>query len=360
MLARRELEALSETIRCNEPYASLVLHMLNRREAVDSSQIEGTHTGFDGLLIHEIEADEAKPDQDADETLGYVQAFILGSREISGCGQKALNLDLIRNLHARLLAGQGRVTPGRWREQQNYIGTRLETARYIPPPAERVPALMEDLVGLLQYQPEGMAEISVLMRAAIAHVQFEAIHPFLDGNGRMGRLLLPLMLAAEGKPPIHLATFLKVRQQDYYDALLQVQTRLDWTPWIRLFLETVVASCRHTVQLFDNLKAIQGGWQGLLSEKAKRRHATIWKVADLLLGQPVVTVKSVAERLGVTFPAANAAVSELVALDILRASNVQRRNRVFQAHEIMNALYTGLDAVLDDVARFTDVGEQRR
>lgn len=121
-----------------------------------------------------------------------------------------------------------------------------------------------------------------------------------------------------------------------------------------------MASCRHTVQLFGNLKAIQGRWQGILTEKAKRRHATIWKVADLLLGQPVVTVKSVADRLGVTFPAANAAVSELVALDILRASNLQRRNRVFQAHEIMNALYTGLDTVLDDVARFTDVGGQRR
>lgn len=360
MLAQRELEALSETIQRNERYARLALHMLNRREAVDSSQIEGTHTGFDGLLIHEIEANsgDAKPDPDADETFGYVKAFILGSREIASRGQGALNLDLIRSLHTRLLDGQECVAPGSWRKKQNYIGARLETARYIPPPAEIVPALMDDLVRLLQYKPEGVIEISILMRSAIAHVQFEAIHPFLDGNGRTGRLLLPLMLAANGKPPIHLATFLKVRQQEYYDALLQVQTRLNWTPWIKLFLETVVASCRHTIQLFGNLQTIQERWQGILTEKAKRRHATIWGVADLLLGQPVVTVKSVADRLGVTFPAANDAVNELVAMDILRVSNLQRRNRVFQSHEVMNALYTGLDAVLDDVARFTDIGGQ--
>ena len=115
VLARRELEALSETIQRNEQYASLVLHMLNRREAVDSSQIEGTHTGFDGLLIHEIEMNnsgDAKPDQDADETLGYVQAFMLGSREVASRGRAALNLDLLRNLHATLMAGQERVAPG--------------------------------------------------------------------------------------------------------------------------------------------------------------------------------------------------------------------------------------------------------
>jgi Fic family protein len=210
---------------------------------------------------------------------------------------------------------------------------------------------MDDLLGLLQYEAEGVAVTSILLRAAIAHVQFEAIHPFLDGNGRVGRLLLPLMFKAEGAPPIHLASFLKLRQQEYYNALLQVQTRLVWEPWIRLFLESVIASCRHTTRLFEDLQTIQGRWQSILTEQSKRRHATIWRVTELLLGQPVVTVNSIAGRLGVTFPAANDAVSELVALDILRPASQQRRHRVFQAHEVINALYTGLDAVIEGVSQ---------
>lgn len=353
-LARRELELLTETIAHHAEHAELVLHMLNRREAVDSSQIEGTQTGFDGLLIHEIEAGnkEALPDPDAEETLGYVRAFMQGCRDVERHGQDALSLDLIRALHAILMEKQSRARPGEWRDIQNFIGSRLETARYVPPPAAAVPALMQDLQRLLHYRPDGVVDVSILMRAGIAHAQFEAIHPFLDGNGRTGRLLLPLMLQAAGLPPIHLATFLKVRQHDYYDALWQVQTRLDWTPWMTLFLECTIASCRHTVQLFSALRQLQTQWRESLADAGKRRHAAIWKVTDLLLGQPVVNVNIVAERLGVSFPAANTAITDLVALDILRPASDQRRHRIFHAHGVMNALYTGLDAVLDDVSRW--------
>ena len=120
-----------------------------------------------------------------------------------------------------------------------------------------------------------------------------------------------------------------------------------------LFLECVIASCRHTIQLFSALQDLQARWRSRLTEAGKRRHATIWKVADLLLGQPVVTVNSVAERLGVSFPAANDAISDLVVLDILRPASTRQRHRVFHAHEVMNALYTGLDAVLDEVSRWS-------
>lgn len=357
VLAQRELELLTDAILKNPHEAELLMNMLNRREAVDSSQIEGTHTGFDGLLIHEIEAgtEDEVSDSDASVTLNYVRAFMMGAREVETLGQAALNLNLVRNLHAQLMAGQTRYAPGQWRDRQNYIGLRMETARYIPPPPDDVPRLMDDLLGLLQYEPDGVAVASILLRAAIAHVQFEAIHPFLDGNGRTGRLLLPLMLKAEGKPPIHLASFLKLRQQEYYDALLQVQTKLEWEPWIRLFLESVIASCRHTTKLFDDMRGIQLRWQGLLTQQGKRRHATIWKVCGLLLGQPVVTINSITQRLGVTFPAANDAVSELVALDILRPATQQQRHRVFHAHEVMNVLYSGLDAVIEDVGQYTRI-----
>ncbi|SAI23554.1 Protein involved in cell division [Bordetella ansorpii] len=360
VLARRDLDLLSESIAQNQDHADLLLHMLNRREAVDSSQIEGTHTSFDGLLMHELDVgtEDAKQDRDADTTLNYVRAFTYGAHAVAQKGQSALNQDLIRALHAQLMDGDERADPGNWRRIQNWIGGfAIETASFVPPPPEELSRLMDDLQKLLQYEPESNAIVSVLMRAAIVHAQFEAIHPFRDGNGRTGRLLLPLMFKAEGEPPIHLATFLKVRQREYYRALSEAQKRLNWEPWLKLFLECVVASCRHTIQLLQRLRIIQGNWQQAVGSKTKRRDAAVWELLKLLLGQPIVTVSMVAQRLQVSFPSANTAVGILVDLDILRPANAQRRHRVFHAHEVMNALYTGLDEVLQDVVRQTQVME---
>ena len=351
--ARSELQHLAETIENNAGYAEILMRMLNRREAVDSSQIEGTQTGFDGLLLHELETEENEGEdqnEDARETFAYLRAFMAGAKTVEGHGKEALNRDLLCTMHAILLANQPNKTPGRVRDIQNYIGIRLETSSYVPPPAAEVDPLLADLTGLLQYESDGVMEVSVLVRAAIAHAQFEAIHPFLDGNGRIGRLLLPLMFQAEGLPPIHLATFLKVRQREYYDALLAVQTKLNWEPWLRLFLECVIASCNHTMQLFGHLQRLQSQWRQKLTVSKKRKHAAAWKVIDLLLGQPVINVSEVVRKTGVTFPAANQAVIDLMALDILRPANTQRRHRVFHAHEVMNALYTGLDKVLENAA----------
>lgn len=352
-LASRELEDLAAALKKNPARADLLLKMLNRREAVDSSQIEGTKTGFDGLLLHELEigTENGQFDADASETFAYIRAFVMGCAAVEQRGQQALTKELICWLHGELMAEQPRATPGQIRTVQNYIGIQLETARYVPPPATAVGRLLDDLESLLQYQPDGVMEVSILMRAAIAHAQFEAIHPFLDGNGRTGRLLLPLMLQAAGEPPIHLATFFKVRQQAYYDALLAVQTQLNWTPWVRLFLECIIASCRHTVQLLGVMQELQAKWQASLVDQRKRKDAAVWRVVELLLGQPVITVNELVHRLGVSFPAANQAVNDLVAMDILRPANTQRRGRVFHAHEVMNALYTGLDVVLEQAAR---------
>lgn len=356
-MAARELDLLREIIGQNQAYAGLLFHMLNRREAVDSSQIEGTHTSFDGLLIHEINdaAGEARPDHDAAMTLNYVRAFARGSCRVDRLGQAALDQGLILELHGLLMAEEAQAEPGRWRGIQNWIGSfTIETATYVPPPPAEIPRLMENLQVLLQYEPQGNAIVSILMRSAIAHVQFEAIHPFKDGNGRTGRLLLPLMLKAEGEPPLHLATFLKVRKQDYYRALEQAQKRLNWAPWLHLFLECVIASCRHTVRLFGVLGTMLKNWHEALSSAGKRRGGTVWKLCELLLGQPVVTVNMAARRLGVSFPAANGAIAELSGLGILRQiedASHRQRYRVFQAHEVMNALYTGLDDVLQEVER---------
>lgn len=158
------------------------------------------------------------------------------------------------------------------------------------------------------------------------------------------------MFLAEDQPPIHLATFLKVRKQEYYAALLAVQTKLDWEPWLRLFLECVIASCKHTMQLFGQLQKLQQQWQNKLADAGKRKHAASWRVIDMLLGQPMVSANSIVKKIGGSFGAANQAIADLVELDILRPANDQQRNRAFHAHEVMNVLYTGLDKVLDQVA----------
>ncbi len=347
-MARRELDLLKGQLsRC--AYADRLLRSLNRREAVDSSQIEGTRTRFDELLLYEMDlGDDANlGDADAGETLAYVDAATHGEEIVRAQGQSALNRQLLLDLHARLMAGNPRALPGRYRAGQTYIGgPRIENAVFIPPPPGEIEHLMADLENLLHYAPEGNLVSSILMRAAIAHAQFEAIHPFTDGNGRIGRMLLPLMLQAEGEPPIHLASFLKRRQGEYYEKLRAAQMRLDWTPWVGFFLDSIIASCRHTGQLIVEIDDIQAGWTEQLQARRKRRHATIWRVAELLPGQPVITAKEAARQLQVTFPAANDAIAELVEMDILRLSNAQRRNRAFQAHQILNAMHTGLDEVL--------------
>ena len=364
-LARREIQVLSDAVDAAPGYADLLMHMLNRREAVDSSQIEGTHTQFDGLLLHELEAGtpDAAPDSDAEETLNYLRAYTVGVAEVRRKGRDALDNELICKLHSQLMNADERATPGQFRNVQNFIGgLRIEDARFIPPPASEVPRLMADLDRLLRYEsdPESHYDIDVLARAPIVHAQFEAIHPFVDGNGRVGRLLFPLMFLGDGDLPIHLATFLKCRQREYYDALLEVQMKLRWSPWVELFLECTVASCRHTVHLLRELRSIADRWHERLEARRTRKHATAWRVADLLLGQPVVTVTALVERLKVTFPAANAAVAMLVDMEILRPQGTQRRNRAFHAHEVMNILYTGVDAVLEDVETLRDYRNAER
>jgi len=360
-LARREMQVLADAVDAAPADAKLLMHMLNRREAVDSSQIEGTHTQFDDLLLHEIEAgsSDAVTDADADRTLNYLHAYTLGAKQVQAKGSSALDVHLICALHDQLMQGDSRAVPGSLRSVQNFIGgMKMEHARFIPPPPSEVPRLMAELDRLIRYEPdpESPYRIDILARAPIIHAQFEAIHPFVDGNGRVGRLLLPLMLLGEGDLPIHLATFLKARQREYYDALLDVQMRLRWSGWIELFLECAIASCRHTVQLLRELRNIADRWDERLKARRTRKHATVWRLTDLLLGQPVVTVNVVAERLEVAFPSANAAVAVLVDLDILRPQEKKRRNRAFQAHEVMNLLHTGIDAVLDDVATLQNYG----
>lgn len=170
---------------------------------------------------------------------------------------------------------------------------------------------------------------------AIAHAQFETIHPFRDGNGRVGRLLLPLMLAAEGYPPIYLAGYLKARQRDYYDGLLRVELQGDWSAWGRFFAQAVVASCEEAASAAQRLLALREGWRarvsGLRSDAAARR------LVEILIGYPVLSANQAKDHLGVSFPAANAALAQLVVLGIV-TEPTRRRNRVFVARDVIDLL----------------------
>jgi Fic family protein len=359
------MQVLAEAVSAAPGYAKLLMHMLNRREAVDSSQIEGTHTQFDALLLHEIEAGspDAVADPDAVLTLNYLRAYTWGAEQVEAHGCRALDVPLICRLHNQLMQGDSRSAPGILRTVQNFIGgMQMEHARFIPPPPSEVPRLMAELDRLIRHEPdpESHYQIGILARAPIIHAQFEAIHPFVDGNGRVGRLLFPLMFVAEGDLPIHLASFLKLRQRDYDDALLDVQMHLRWDKWIELFLECTMASCRHTVHLLRELGNTAERWGEKLEARRTRKHAAAWRLVDLLLGQPVVTVNAVAKKLNVTFSSANEAIAMLARLDILRPQGKQRRNRAFQAHEVMNLLHTGIDAVLNEVATVQNYGYARR
>jgi Fic family protein len=201
---------------------------------------------------------------------------------------------------------------------------------------------MLDLVSMLQYKAleEDQFEVPIVVRMAIAHAQFETIHPFIDGNGRVGRLLPPLMLAAENYPPIYLAGFLKSNQRSYYDALAAVQLREKWTEWVAFFAEGVESSARESIDTARDMLQITDRWKKQISLLGLRSDSSLNRMPDYLLGNPVVTVNNIKNAMNVSFPSANAVVSKLEEIGILTQPEKQKRGRVFVATEMMGRLNT--------------------
>jgi Fic family protein len=190
---------------------------------------------------------------------------------------------------------------------------------------------------MLQYSPQEdeQWELPIVAQIAIAHAQFETIHPFADGNGRSGRLLMPLLLAADGYPPLYLSGMLLRHRRAYYDALADVQLRGDWTPWFALLCRAVIVASDNAIAIAQDLDVIRVRWLSQL--EALRSDATARKLPQFLLGHPVVSVNQVADAFGISFVTANKAIDELVARGILTEPK-QRRNRVFHAREILSRL----------------------
>jgi Fic family protein len=323
------------------PHPDLITRSLERREAVLSSQIEGTRTDLTQLLEYEATgAAEGLPD-DAEVTLSYVRALDHGLHAVRrDDGPRHLTLDLIRQLHRILMSGadyRHPEGPGEWRRVQNWIGgRRIEDATLIPPPVSHLEACLLDLEDFLQVDLRSPAMMALPLRMAVAHVQFEAIHPFSDGNGRVGRLLPPLMMSAEGLPPLYLAGYLKTHQRRYYDSLAGVQLRGRWVEWLEFFLEGVAAAAATEQATAQSLLAVRQDWQD--RTRHMRADAAARRLLDVLLGAPVQTVASAREALGTSVQAANTGIAALLDLDIIREATGRRWGRSFQAHEILAVL----------------------
>jgi Fic family protein len=333
---------LLEVISTRLPNPDLITRTADRREAVRSSQIEGTHSDMDDLLTYEATGSNEGMPPDVLVTKNYVTALEAGLKEVRLIGSGAINIDLIKTIHARLMTGVDyNGTPGTFREKQNWIeGGNIYDARFVPPPHDRLDECMRNLEGLLQYSitEEDQMVPSIVVRMAVAHAQFESIHPFIDGNGRVGRILLPLMLAAEGYPPAYLAGYLKGNQREYYDSRLDVQLKGNWARWLNFFSVGVDAAAKESMRTGAELGKVLERWKQIVAKLGLRSDSVIHKLPEFLIGTPVVSAHQTKDALKISFPSASAALGRLEEIGVLVRAKQQLRNRIFVAREVVDIL----------------------
>jgi Fic family protein len=319
------------------PNAQLLIAPFLRREAVLSSRIEGTIASLDQLVLFEVEPTRDPQNPDVGEVANYVSAMKYGLTRLE---ELPVSLRMIRELHEKLLTGvrgQDR-RPGEFRQPQNAIGQQgrpIEEARYIPPPvAQMTQALSEFEVFL--HEP---TELPFLIKLALVHYQFEAIHPFLDGNGRIGRLLLSLLLCEQGyltQPLLYLSGFLEKHRDRYIDSLLRVSQSGDWAGWIDFFLEGVAEQSIDGVERSGLLLGLREQYR----EKAQTARASALPLLliDELFQVPAMTISMARTVLGVTPVSAQRSVERLVDLGILEEITGRQRNRAYLAPEIIGLI----------------------
>ena len=309
-----------------------------RKEAVLSSKIEGTQSSLSELLLFEAGA-QSPADRQADlhEVTNYVNALNLG---IARLPKLPISQRLIQELHARLMRGVrgGDRTPGRFRTTQNWIGapgTPIEAADFVPPPPG--PALAETLDDWEKFIHERDA-VPPLVRCALMHYQFETIHPFSDGNGRIGRLLMPLFLLSEGhlsQPLLYLSAYFESNRDSYYDALSEGRFTGNLIPWLTMFMQAVETQARDAATRADKLTFLESQYRKRI---AKSRSSVIYPLLDQIMTNVYVTTGEVARRHNVTYPTAQNAVSELVRAEVLKEVTGRSSYRIYAAPEILAVL----------------------
>jgi Fic family protein len=317
---------------------NLLIRPFMRREAVLSSRIEGTQTTLTDLYAYEGEQLSLfEPPPDVQEVHNYVQALEYGLNRLQ---EFPLSLRLIREIYAHLMEGvRGEeMTPGEFRRRQNCIGPpdcSLEEATYVPPP---VPQMHEALDAFERFLYDD-AGLPPMVRLGLIHYQFEAIHPFLDGNGRIGRLLLTLLLAAWKllpEPILYVSAYFEAHRRAYYERLLAVSQEGAWEAWLRFFLRGVVDQSQDALVRARRLQDLRERCRAQL--QVEQTGARLLQIVDLLFGQPLVTVTRVSEALDVTFASANHYVQQLEEAGILREITGQARNRIYRADEVLAAI----------------------
>ncbi|MBN2562276.1 MAG: Fic family protein [Phycisphaerae bacterium] len=323
------------------PDTDIFLYMYVRKEAVLSSQIEGTQSSLSDLLLFESAAAPGVPLRDVQEVSNYVAALQHGLRRMKG--GFPLSLRLLREIHGVLLSkGRGSdKAPGEFRRSQNWIGgTRPGNARFVPPPPEHIMDCMGALEKFLHNQP---VATPTLVKAALAHVQFETIHPFLDGNGRLGRLLITLILCAEkalDEPLLYLSLYFKQNRPLYYDLLQRVRNEGGWREWIGFFLEGVAETGEQAGQTARKLLSLFGADRERI-QTLGRPAASALRVHQHLERRPITTVQAAARALKITEPTARAAFRRLQKLGIAREITGRRRRQVFSYDRYVKILSEG-------------------
>lgn len=313
-LALGRLDGISAIL--PDPY--LFIYSYVRKEAVLSSQIEGTQSSLSDLLVYEVDGAPGAPIADAEEVSSYVSAMELGLRQLrSGM---PLSLRLIKDVHAELLTGGrgGTKAPGEFRRTQNWVGgSRPGNALYVPPPPE---LLMECLGSLENFIHDLPSRTRALVKSALAHVQFETIHPFLDGNGRVGRLLITLLLCSENilsQPMLYLSVYLKEHRDEYYDLLQRVRTTGAWEAWLEFFLTGVRDTAHDAVETARSLLNLMREDRERVQRDGGSGNA-VHRVYAHLQHIPVTTGSRVAATVGVSIPTALAALRRLEGMGIVR------------------------------------------
>ena len=313
------------------PNPELFVFMYIRKEAVLSSQIEGTQSSLQDVLAAEAKLFDPNAPSDVGEVVNYVRAMQHG---IARLDQLPISVRLIQEIHAELMQGVrgGNLTPGELRRSQNWIGPAgcgIRNASFVPPPPHEMLQAMSELELFLN----SPSSLPLLVQIAIAHVQFETIHPFLDGNGRVGRLLITFLLMNRGlltQPVLYLSHHFKRHRSAYYEHLQTVRTRGDWEGWVEFFLQGVIDVSREAALTAKAILAMREEYRSKIADTMGRGAGSAHRVMEKLFDQPIVAVATVREWLDITPAGAHSVVNRLVEIGLLTEITGYARNRRFR------------------------------
>jgi Fic family protein len=309
------------------PNPDLFVAMYVRQEAVLSSQIEGTQSTLEDVLQFEVDSKGADLPKDVEEVVNYVRATNYGIKRLE---ELPLSLRLTREIHSELLEGArgGQRTPGDFRKTQNWIGpsgSDLSSATFVPPPVPEMHDALDKLEKFLHDQ-----SLPVLIHTGLAHAQFETIHPFLDGNGRVGRLLITFLLCERKimhRPLLYLSHYLKVHRAEYYDRLMAIRNEGNWEGWLKFFLRGVAEVSDEAINTARQIFALRDEHTKLVNLELGTSTAAGMRLLEYLYEQPIINVRMVERRLKSSFVTANKLVEQFVKLEILTETTGGQRNR---------------------------------